>query len=125
MSAATMNPVDTECAYYCAAHLIRHRQRSGQPIPEWLRRHYDRLDAEIRVMSAAGHESGRAAAELEKRELVTAEEAAAVLGISKRQVRRLASDLDGQLIGGRWLFRLCDVQTYAEGRQSARSAVSG
>jgi len=98
-------------SYYCAAALIRTRQRSGEPIPEWLRRHYRRLDA---AMSRPGHESGSDGEQLEDDTLITARETAELPGKSKRQCQRIAADLDGKIIGGRWLFSRAAVIDYAE-----------
>ena len=39
---------DLHAALYVAAEVIRSRQRTGQPVPTWLRRHFNRLDTEIR-----------------------------------------------------------------------------
>jgi predicted DNA-binding transcriptional regulator YafY len=53
-------------------------------------------------------------------EMITAQEAAEMLGCSKRQVQRLATDLDGQLVGGHvWVFNRTAVLTYAEGKRNA------
>ena len=82
---------DVRPAYYCAAEVMRHRQRAGQPIPHWLSRHFDQLDAKIRA-SESGHESDRAAGQLDDEKLITAREAANILGRSKRQVQRLAAE---------------------------------
>jgi hypothetical protein len=113
---------EARAAYYCAAALIRHRQRSGEPIPEWLRKHFNRLDAEVRV-SESGHDSVSDAKQLEEQELITAREAAGILGCSKRQVQRLASDLDAEFAYGRWLFRLSTVAEYAEAKGGGRNAI--
>ena len=72
---------DVRPAYYCAAEVMRHRQRAGQPIPHWLSRHFDQLDAKIRA-SESGHESDRAAGQLDGEKLITAREAANILGAS-------------------------------------------
>lgn len=106
--------VQLRAAYYCAAEVVRARTLSGQPIPSWLRRHYTDLDSTIRTLSESGHESDGAAEQLASEELITAREAAAMLGRSKRQVQRLAADLDGRLVGGRWLFNPAVVRDYAE-----------
>jgi hypothetical protein len=106
---------EARAAYYCAAALIRHRQRSGEPIPDWLRRHFNRLDTQIRA-SQSGQESDCGAEEFSQDKLITAREAAQVLGCSKRQAQRLHADLDAVLVGGRWLFRLDTVTQYAQDR---------
>jgi hypothetical protein len=83
---------DARAAYYCAAEVMRTRQRTGEPIPDWLRRHFARLDADIRV-SESGHEFDSGTGQLEQKELITAREVSQMLGCSKRQAQRLASDL--------------------------------
>ena len=106
---------DLHAALYVAAEVIRSRQRTGQPVPTWLRRHFNRLDTEIRVLQS-GHESDGDTGQSDQEQLITAREAAAILGCSKRQAQRLAADLDGQIVGGRWLFKLNTVTKYAQGR---------
>jgi hypothetical protein len=111
---------DIRAAYYCAAAVIRSRQRTGAPIPDWLRRHFDQLDTEIRAssMSRSGHQFNDAVRELASglTSPIGADEAAQILGISKRQAQRLAADLGARLVGGRWLFERDVVDDYAEGR---------
>lgn len=48
---------------------------------------------------------------------VPVEDAARTLGLSKRQTRRLARNLGGRLIGGRWLLDAQAVTEHAEGQQ--------
>jgi len=105
---------ELRAAYYCAAEVLRTRNLSGQPIPLWLRRHYAKLDTGIRSMSESGHESDCDSTQLETDGLITAREAAVMLGRSKRQVQRIAADLGGQNIAGRWLFNPAAVREYAE-----------
>ena len=106
---------DLTAAYYVTAEVVRHRQRTGQPIPQWLSRHFDRLGAEVRA-SRLGHESDRAAGQSQQDKMITTREVAAILGCSKRQAQRLAAELDGFFVGGRWLFKRNSVIEYAEGR---------
>jgi hypothetical protein len=113
MSRAT---VDLEAAYHCAAEVIRRRCRTGEPIPERLRRHYNQLDLEMRL-SVSGHGSSWDTRQLEHDTSITARQAADILGCSKRQAQRLAPDLDGQIVDGRWLFKLKNVMEYAKGKQ--------
>jgi len=51
---------------------------------------------------------------LEDDTLITARETAELPGKSKRQCQRIAADLDGKIIGGRWLFSRAAVIDYAE-----------
>lgn len=47
---------------------------------------------------------------------VPIEQAAAELGVSKRQARRLAPDLGGRIVGGRWLIDRQALTEHIEGR---------
>ncbi|BCQ09667.1 hypothetical protein JMUB5695_03117 [Mycobacterium heckeshornense] len=109
--------IDLRAAYYCVAEVLRHRRLSGAPIPAWLREHFDRLDTAIRCTSSSGHEPGCGGEQSEQGSWLTATQAAQALGVSARHVRRLAADLDGQLVGGRWLFPADAVSEYAEERR--------
>ncbi|RAL32871.1 hypothetical protein [Rhodococcus sp. AQ5-07] len=40
-------------------------------------------------------------------------QAAAILGLSSRQTRRIAEDLDGRIVGGRWMFERHTVTEFA------------
>jgi hypothetical protein len=51
-----LNGDDLRAAYYCVSEIVRSRRRTGAPIPGWLRRHYNQLDAAIRV-SGRGHKN--------------------------------------------------------------------
>lgn len=110
---------DIEIAFYCAAAAIRSRQVKEQPIPEQLHRHYDRLYVAIRCMSHSGHENDGQPSQSEPDELITARQAATMLELTKRQVLRLAPDLDGRIIDGRWLFPRSSVETAASERRNA------
>lgn len=107
-----------KAAYYCCSEVLRSRERTGQPIPPWLRQHYNHLDAQIR-MSPPGHESDCARQQSDPQTWITAKEAATMLVCSTRHARRLAADLDGQLIGGRLLFDRVTIAEYVEGKRSA------
>lgn len=67
-------------------------------------------------MSRSGHGLRGDYPQLDADDLIDANEVARMLGCSKRQARRHARDLDGQIIGGRWVFRKAAVAEYAEGR---------
>jgi hypothetical protein len=108
---------DLHAAYYCAAEVTRSRWRTGQPIPAWLRNHYDNLDAQIRV-SDLGQESGCDTGQFDQDRLITTAEAATMMLCSKRQAQRRAPELGGQIIGGRWLLSLNAVKQHIEGMTS-------
>lgn len=104
MSRAGLSDDDIRGAYYCCAEVLRGRRLRGQPVPSWLRALYDRLDNEVRA-SRTRQESGSAEPELKPDEWIGTAQAAVLLGWSRRRVQRRAADLDGQIVGGRWLFR--------------------
>ena len=81
-----------------------------------------RLEIEKRQLRASqsGHDFGCGG---EQSDLwMSAREAAVELQLSKRQVTRLAGDLDGEIIDGRWIFRRSAVTAYAKGRRDAGTA---
>jgi hypothetical protein len=53
--------------------------------------------------------------------LIGTAEAAFILKVTERQVRRLRNDLDGRKISGVWMFPLEVVEQYAEERESGRA----
>jgi hypothetical protein len=110
------NPEHSRAAAYCAAALIRDRQMRGQPVPDWLRRHLARCEAAL-AMSRSGHEFDGVSSQFDPDDLIDAREAARMLGISKRQAQRLGHDLDGLIVGGRWVFKKATVVEYAEAKR--------
>lgn len=106
---------------YCAATELRARAQGKPPGPQpWLAKLVHRLELEVAV-SESRHVSDGETAQSNTEVRISAREAATMLGISKRQVQRLAADLDGEIIDGRWLFRRPTVNEYAEGRADGRS----
>jgi hypothetical protein len=115
---------DSDRNYYCVAEVIRNRRLRGQPIPRWLVEHYRRLEAQIHAaMAQPGHEIGensdRTTPLGQQHDWITAVEAAAILKLSKRQVTRIAPDLDGRKAGQGWLFPRESVIRYANERRRA------
>ena len=104
-------------AYYCAAAVIRSRRRNGTPIPDWLRTHYVVLDRQIRHPVSSQprqHTDCDSPHSDDLDRFISAAQAAVILGWNTRQVQRRATDLDGRRVGGRWLFRLADVENYRD-----------
>lgn len=89
---------------------IAQRRRYGTPIPEWLRHLYGRLDNAVRYPEHADHQNNA------QSELIDARAAATILGTSEREVRRIASSLDGRLIGRQWVFQRAAVTEYANNK---------
>ena len=106
---------DLRAAHYCA-RVADAVTASDHPIRRWLPTLLDRLAAEL-GMSQLGQDSEADTAQLTPDEPITAAQAAAILGRSRRQVQRIARTLDGRIVCGRWLFDKNVVQEYAEGTQ--------
>jgi len=112
----TLSQADLEAAHFCA-RVADAVTTHDHPIRRWLPTHMDKLTTEL-AMSQVGHQSDTDTAELEPDELITAAQAGAILRRSKRQVQRIATSLDGQIICGRWLFNRQTVLDYAEAMHS-------
>jgi hypothetical protein len=114
---------DLRAAYFCAAEVVRISRLGGRPISAGVRSFYDRLGVEIRVrLSRSRQEFDCVPEQLSVDRRIGAAEAAMILGWSKRQVQRRCADLDGEKVGGRYLFRESIVTEYAEEKHDARSA---
>lgn len=99
---------DLRAALYCAAEIVRSRQRTGQPIPEWLRRHYSQLNAAVRV-SARGHQNS---CETEESDTLSTMQVAEMLRRPERWVRRHPELLGGHKDGDRWRYPRAAVVAY-------------
>ena len=95
-------------ARYCVAEVVRRRLLNGAPVPPWLRTLHQHLS------SADGTECQ--VVQQQSEAMIDTAEAAQILGCSTRYIRRIAADLDGQHIAGRWIFNRRNVTDYAEGR---------
>jgi hypothetical protein len=106
-------------ALFCAEQELKARRAGKPPGPQpWNAELVRALELET-ATSGLGHPSDAAESDSEATEWVSTREAAVLLGLSKRQAQRLAADLDGRIIGGRWVFPLTAVAEYAEGRKWA------
>lgn len=88
---------DIEAVGYAVRLAQRVRARNGLPRS----RDLDRL-ADVAAQAAGGQPDSPEPAEAQA-DWVSCSEAASILGVSERTVRRWAPGLGGQLIGGRWL----------------------
>jgi hypothetical protein len=102
---------------YCCSEVVRSRQRGGQPIPEWLRRHHAKLESEFQ-RSLLRHETGCADAQDGQLEWMGNADVARYLNLSPRQIQRLrkAGKLVGVPVNGAWIFRRSAVIEFAERR---------
>ena len=98
---------------YAVTDLIARRGLAGQPIPRQFFPFLDQLRA-----SANGSKSVAAEGESETDKvgdrLIDSSEAAAILECSDRWIREITSDLDGEKVSGRWVFRRSAVIEYAQ-----------
>lgn len=104
-----------------AARGLRDRDRDGMPAPSALLAIVAALD-EAADMSAAlstghsGHAEMSPARTSSRRDALRTDEAARLLGLSPRQVRRLAPDLDAWHERGHLRYDRAAVETYANQR---------
>ncbi|MEZ0382170.1 helix-turn-helix domain-containing protein [Mycobacterium sp. pW045] len=123
MTDVQLNETEVQACYYGLAHFMRQQRIRQRPVPRSVELLYRRIDAAIRTpVSDSGHQIS--AVPTQSDVWITAREAADILGVSKRQAQRLHADLDGQLIGGRWLFKRETVQEYAHERTSGRGGAT-
>jgi hypothetical protein len=109
---------DLRAAYYVASEVIRTRRRTGQPIPDWLRKHYTLLDAAMRVSPTRQPVVENGAPDQHSRDdIIGSREVAAMLNLTERQVQRRAAQLGGTRVCGRLLFLRADIADHAEGRR--------
>jgi hypothetical protein len=104
-------------ALECALIAIKHRKWAGVPYLT-----FEALACEFgEAMAAAGHSDVRSPAIRKsvavEQPIVPIAEAAARLGISCRQGRRLVPKLGGQIIAGRWFVDETALNEHIEGRQ--------
>lgn len=102
---------EVRAALYVTSETVRRRQLTGAPIPGWLRALHRTLTGSVHgTESEAGQEESTP-------ELIDTRSAAEILGVSERYTRRIATDLDGTRIGGRWCFNRTTVTDYATARK--------
>lgn len=99
-----------DAARYAVRVAQRARARNGLPPSVQLARLGEALSA-AGPADAADDDHGQPDA-------MTTTEAAAQLGCSERQVRRMALRLGGQLVGGRWLLDRTAVSEHLEGKSA-------
>lgn len=104
----------TQVALFCVAAELRRRQLAGIPIRDELRRLHYQLSTSVRgpESEATQEESGVA-------ELINTSAAAETLGCTERHIRRIAADLDGTRIAGRWCFHRTTVTEYSTARRDS------
>lgn len=112
---------ELDAAHYAVAGFIRHQQLTNRPVPTEVKALFRRLELEL---SVDGSESDSVREELSV-ELIDTADAAEILRCVPRNVRHLANDLDGRLVGRTWVFERSVAEAYQEARQDGRSRPSG
>lgn len=107
---------DAERALYCVNELLDRKIRAGAHIPGWMRSLASKLDL-ASALSSAGHQSDSGGEDLGPSPWIGSAEAADILGVHPRTVRRWRADLGGEIIAGRMVFNPRAVHEYAEGRK--------
>lgn len=101
-------------ALYASARLCREATIAGRPVPREVVELRDWAEREWRQPSPARQRIEAAEVELDANlRRVGTREAAHMLGWTTRRVQRHADMLDGQMVAGRLVFRVCDLHDYA------------
>lgn len=95
-------------ALYCVSEVLRRKVIGGKPVGHWLRDVHEAL-------SARGHETD--GEQLRSSDLIDTKEAAHMLDCHPRSIRRIAAELDGEIVAGRWCFTRSAVAEYAQARK--------
>jgi len=106
--AIELNDDQARAALYCVAEVLRHKVISGKPVGQWLRDVHEALSA--RGQQTLGED-------LDSRDLIDTREAAHMLDCHPRTIRRIAAELDGEIVAGRWCFTRSVVAEYAQARK--------
>lgn len=101
---------------YALGHFVHERDRAGRGVPAEVRAAHCWLN----TMSSTRHEESCDYTELDHDDLIGTAEAAALLGLTQRQVQRLKNDLGGAQLSGRFIFARRQVVEYAEARREHR-----
>ncbi|WKG03062.1 hypothetical protein [Mycolicibacterium sp. HK-90] len=111
----TLTPRLLRLALHCAQQELDSRAGGAGPrVQSWNAELVRALELELATMSRSGHRFDDETAASDS--WLTAQQVASRLGLSKRQVTRLAGALDGELIAGRWLFPDTAVAEYKRTR---------
>lgn len=105
-----IDPELASVARALADHAIRDRQRTGAPVPYKLRRLHDHLTLAAQIDPEPDTDPSP----------IGVTDAARIIGVSERRIRRIVADLEGYRIGHAWLFPRGAVEQYAAGRAQRR-----
>lgn len=110
-----LTEIDLRWALFCVSSTLDRRRVRYEPIPAALVESHRRLTAAYSAMSADGPQISLLGTELD--EPIGTDDAAEILNVTPRHIRRIAADLDGIKVGTDWTFKRSTVERYAQGRQ--------
>lgn len=116
MSPIRLDHDDVEWLLFCANEVLGRRRLAGVPIPSRLVTLAGRLDLHA-VMSRDGHENDCHDTGSECEDLIGSAQAAQMLGVTSRHLRRLHADLDGRKLAGRWMFKAATINEYRTAKE--------
>ncbi|CPS10208.1 helix-turn-helix domain-containing protein [Mycobacteroides abscessus] len=118
MNSLRLDDDDIEWLLFCANEVLGRRRLAGVPIPHRLISLAGRLDLHA-AMSADGHENNYHQTGSDREDLIDSTQAARILGVTPRHLRRLHADLDGRKIAGRWMFKTSTVDEYRTAKEGS------
>lgn len=119
-----LNGDDLEAAYYVTHRFVNGLRAQKKPVPKSVADYCFNVTVAWET-SADGHAPQPDSGESDSEELVDAATAARIVGVTERQIRRLANDLDGRKCSGVWVFAKQTVVEYGEARSGRTGPGSG
>ena len=108
--------LDLGAARHCARLAASCYGHANVEMPQRLKDHLDYLSA-LGSRHGTEYEGGQ---QESNNDFIDADQAARTLGCSSRYVRRIAADLDGRKIAGRWIFDKKLVDQYGTAKAGGR-----
>lgn len=105
-----LDPELSAIVYALADREIRARRLNHHPIPYPLQRLHDHLTLQAQIDPEPASDPSP----------IGVTDAARIIGVSERRIRRIVADLEGYRIGHAWLFPRGAVEQYAAGRAQRR-----
>lgn len=98
-----------EAALYAISGFVDRRRLENRPVP----REVSALHQRLAIASECGSEIPSDSGQLDDDDFIGTSEAATILRCSTRWVTTIHTDLGGELVGGRYLYRRQTVTEYA------------
>jgi hypothetical protein len=109
---------DLEAAYFLGHRSFDPMRAAGRPISNSITNYMRKLDLTWE-MAHVGHEFDSDSEQSDP--WISTQAAAQIVGLSKRQTRRLAPELEAEMFNGRLMFRDSKVREYSKGRRDGRA----